>query len=118
MTMSAGAPDTTRAFMTATAQKVGGRLGEAITRLLAEHEPFRTYVFSLFADRMTELMQLVEAVAFQRLDQRLAALLLGAVLTWALRCTDQLPAPAPSPAGRWDFRPKCSSWRPAPMNSR
>lgn len=47
------------------------------SRLLAEHEPFRTYVFSLFAERISELMQLVEAVAFQRLDQRLAALLLG-----------------------------------------
>jgi len=46
-------------------------------RLLAEHEPFRNYVFALFAERMSELMQLVEAVAFQRLDQRLAALLLG-----------------------------------------
>lgn len=47
------------------------------TALLAGHEPFRTYVFGLFAERMVELMQLVEAVAFQRLDQRLAALLLG-----------------------------------------
>ena len=47
------------------------------SRLLAEHEPFRTYVFSLFAERISELMQLVEAVAFQHLDQRLAALLLG-----------------------------------------
>jgi CRP/FNR family transcriptional regulator len=46
-------------------------------QLLAEHEPFRTYVFSLFAERISDLMQLVEAVAFQRLDQRLAALLLG-----------------------------------------
>jgi CRP/FNR family transcriptional regulator len=46
-------------------------------RLVIEHEPFRTYVFGLFADRISELMQLVEAVAFQRLDQRLAALLLG-----------------------------------------
>jgi len=46
-------------------------------RLVVEHEPFRTYVFSLFAERISELMQLVEAVAFQRLDQRLAALLLG-----------------------------------------
>jgi CRP/FNR family transcriptional regulator len=47
------------------------------TALLAEHEPFRRYVFGLFAERMAELMALVEAVAFQRLDQRLAALLLG-----------------------------------------
>ena len=47
------------------------------SQLLAEHEPFRNYVFGLFAERISELMQLVEAVAFQRLDQRLAGLLLG-----------------------------------------
>ena len=42
------------------------------------NEPaFRDFVFSLFSVRMAELMQLVEEVAFQRLDQRLAALLLG-----------------------------------------
>ncbi len=42
-----------------------------------EVETFRRYVFSLFADRLAELMALAEAVAFQRLDQRLAAALLG-----------------------------------------
>ena len=47
------------------------------SRLLSEHQPFRDYVFGLFAERIAELMQLVEAVAFQRLDQRLATLLLG-----------------------------------------
>ena len=41
------------------------------------HAPFRRFVFGIFADRMAELMALVEAVAFQRLDQRLAAALLG-----------------------------------------
>lgn len=46
-------------------------------RLVAGHAPFRTYVFELFAERLAELMALVEAVAFQQLDQRLAALLLG-----------------------------------------
>jgi len=46
-------------------------------KLIAEHEPFRNYVFSLFSERITELMQLVEAVAFHKLDQRLATLLLG-----------------------------------------
>ena len=46
-------------------------------RLIAEHQPFRSYVFGLFAERIVDLMQLVEAVAFQKLDQRLAALLLG-----------------------------------------
>ena len=45
-------------------------------RLLATSEPFRRYVFRLFADRISDLMQTVEAVAFRRLDQRLAALLL------------------------------------------
>ena len=40
-------------------------------------EPFRRFVFGVFADRLAELMALAEAVAFQRLDQRLAAALLG-----------------------------------------
>jgi CRP/FNR family transcriptional regulator len=38
---------------------------------------FRDFVFALFSERMAELMQLVEEVAFHKLDQRLAALLLG-----------------------------------------
>ena len=39
--------------------------------------PFRDFVFDLFAERISELMQLVEEVAFRKLDQRLANLLLG-----------------------------------------
>ena len=46
-------------------------------KLLAEHGPFRDFVFHLFAERIAELMQLVEEVAFARLDQRLARLLLS-----------------------------------------
>jgi len=46
-------------------------------RLLAEHKPFRDYVFSLFSERLADLMALVEAVTFYKLDQRLAALLVG-----------------------------------------
>lgn len=38
---------------------------------------FRHYVFGVFADRLADLMALTEAVAFQRLDQRLAGALLG-----------------------------------------
>lgn len=38
---------------------------------------FRDFVFELFAERIAELMQLVEEVAFRKLDQRLANLLLG-----------------------------------------
>lgn len=44
--------------------------------LLAE-PAFRSFVFHLFADRIADLMQLIEEVAFHKLDQRLAALLLG-----------------------------------------
>jgi len=40
-------------------------------------ESFRRFLFGVMADRMAELMELVEAVAFQRLDQRLARALLG-----------------------------------------
>ena len=43
--------------------------------LLGQQKAFRSYVFHLFSDRLTDLMQLVSAVAFQKLDQRLAALL-------------------------------------------
>lgn len=42
-----------------------------------EDAAFRRHVFGIFADRLAELMSLAEAVAFQRLDQRLAAALLG-----------------------------------------
>ena len=44
--------------------------------LLAE-PAFRGFVFHLFADRIADLMQLIEEVAFHKLDQRLATLLLG-----------------------------------------
>ncbi len=37
---------------------------------------FRRHVFGIFADRLADLMALVEAVAFQRLDERLARALL------------------------------------------
>lgn len=42
-------------------------------RLVAEHPPFRAWVFQLFSERISGLMQLVEEVAFHKLDQRLAA---------------------------------------------
>ncbi|MDH2916593.1 MAG: Crp/Fnr family transcriptional regulator [Gallionella sp.] len=48
----------------------------AFHALLENQSSFRTYVFHLFSDRLTDLMQLVSAVAFQKLDQRLAALLI------------------------------------------
>ena len=45
--------------------------------LMARHAPFRQYVFGLFAERLADLMGLVEAVAFHKLDRRVAAALLG-----------------------------------------
>lgn len=46
-------------------------------QLIQQHSPFRDYVFHLFAERITDLMQLVTAIAFQKLDQRLATLLIS-----------------------------------------
>ena len=56
-------------------------------RLIESHPPFRDYVFALFSERLADLMQLVEEVAFRRLDQRLAALLVAGHGT--LRATHQ-----------------------------
>lgn len=46
-------------------------------QLTEQHPPFRAYIFSLLGERLADLMQLVEEVAFHRLDQRLATLLLA-----------------------------------------
>jgi CRP/FNR family transcriptional regulator len=43
--------------------------------LLLGHEPFRRFVFGMYGARLAEVMQLVEEVAFRRLDERLAQLL-------------------------------------------
>jgi CRP/FNR family transcriptional regulator len=45
-------------------------------KLMVESEPFRRFVFGMYGERLGEVMQLVEAVAFQRLDARLAQLLI------------------------------------------
>ncbi|HEX7271378.1 MAG TPA: Crp/Fnr family transcriptional regulator [Casimicrobiaceae bacterium] len=45
--------------------------------LIANDEAFRRHVFSLFGERLATLLSLVEAIAYQKLDQRLAALLLA-----------------------------------------
>jgi CRP/FNR family transcriptional regulator len=44
-------------------------------QLMLESEPFRRFVFDMYGQRLAEVMELVEAVAFQRLDARLAQLL-------------------------------------------
>jgi CRP/FNR family transcriptional regulator len=45
--------------------------------LLGESPVFRQFVFSIYARRIADLIELVEAVAFARMDVRLAALLLA-----------------------------------------
>jgi CRP/FNR family transcriptional regulator, anaerobic regulatory protein len=50
-------------------------------------DPFRHFVFGMFAERLSDLMALTEAVAFQRLDQRLAAALVEHGPS--IRCTHQ-----------------------------
>jgi CRP/FNR family transcriptional regulator len=52
-------------------------LPPALFEALLAHAPFRAFVFRLFSERLAELTELVEAVAFRRLDARLAERLLG-----------------------------------------
>jgi CRP/FNR family transcriptional regulator len=44
--------------------------------LMLEFEPFRRFIFAMYSDRLAEVMELVEEVAFRRLDERLAQLLI------------------------------------------
>jgi CRP/FNR family transcriptional regulator len=43
--------------------------------LMIESEPFRRFVFGMYGERLAEVMELVDEVAFRRLDERLAQLL-------------------------------------------
>jgi len=45
-------------------------------QLMLEFEPFRRLVFGMYGERLAEVMELVEEVAFRRLDERLAQLLI------------------------------------------
>ncbi len=44
--------------------------------LMLRFEPFRRYVFGMYGERLSEVMELVEEVAFRQLDARLAQLLI------------------------------------------
>jgi CRP/FNR family transcriptional regulator, anaerobic regulatory protein len=52
-------------------------LSPAAFREALAHTGFRDFVLGLFAARLADLTGLIEAIAFQRLDSRLAAALLG-----------------------------------------
>jgi CRP/FNR family transcriptional regulator, anaerobic regulatory protein len=44
--------------------------------LMLQFEPFRRFVYGMYGERLAEVMELVEEVAFRRLDARLAQLLI------------------------------------------
>ncbi|WP_310447494.1 Crp/Fnr family transcriptional regulator [Thiobacillus sp.] len=50
---------------------------ELFDTLIASHAPFRRYVFGRFAERLAQMMQRVEEVAFRSLTRRIAALMLS-----------------------------------------
>jgi len=49
---------------------------ELFQQMLLESVPFRQFVFGMYGERLSEVMELVEEVAFHRLDARLAQLLI------------------------------------------
>lgn len=48
----------------------------AFNRLIAQSEPFRNFVFSAYSRRIVDLFQVIDEVAFQRMDVRMAEKLL------------------------------------------
>jgi CRP/FNR family transcriptional regulator len=44
-------------------------------QLMLAYEPFRQFVFAMYGERLAEVIELVEEVAFRKLDERLAQLL-------------------------------------------
>ena len=52
-------------------------LTPALFERWTDNRSFRRFVFGVFADRLADVISVVESVAFQKLDQRLAGYLLG-----------------------------------------
>lgn len=57
--------------------------------LMASHEPLRIFIYSLLGQRLSEMMELVEEVAFRRMDDRLRDYLLEKSSDNILRATHQ-----------------------------
>lgn len=51
--------------------------GPVFRQLLTDWAPFRAFIFRFFAERVTELMERIEEVAFRALDRRVASALLA-----------------------------------------
>jgi len=71
----AGQPLTARGTTTAPTRFV--LMPATLFQRALAHTAFRDFVLGLFAARMADLTSLIDAVAFQRLDRRLAGALLG-----------------------------------------
>ncbi len=57
--------------------------------LIAGDDSFRRHVFEVFGERLSALMQIVEAIAYQKLDQRLAAVLVNRAPDGEIHTTHQ-----------------------------
>jgi len=57
--------------------------------LIAGDDSFRRHVFDAFGERLSALMQIVEAIAYQKLDQRLAAVLVNRAPDGEIHATHQ-----------------------------
>lgn len=62
---------------------------ETFRQLMARHEPLRIFIYSLLGQRLAEIMELVEEVAFRRMDNRLRDYLLEKSGNGTLRATHQ-----------------------------
>jgi CRP/FNR family transcriptional regulator len=62
---------------------------DAFRRLMERHEPLRVFIYSLLGQRLAEIMELVEEVAFRRMDERLRDYLLEKSTDGVLRATHQ-----------------------------
>lgn len=65
---------------------------ESFRQLMARHEPLRTFIFALLGQRQTEIMELVEEVAFRWMDDRVRDYLLEKSCDGILQVTHQIIA--------------------------
>lgn len=63
---------------------------DTFRRLMERHEPLRVFIYALLGQRLAEIMELVEEVAFRRMDDRLRDYLLEKSTDGTLRATHQV----------------------------
>jgi CRP/FNR family transcriptional regulator len=62
---------------------------DSFRRLMERHEALRVFIYALLGQRLAEIMELVEEVAFRRMDDRLRDYLQEKSTNGVLRCTHQ-----------------------------